>query len=158
MKRVIALLLALMLVLLLSAPAFALTTESDKHDIHVTVFGLDQPYVNRIWAVTDRGAVTNIVVWDTEDHSWALDGNAVLKPNHKYELVIRVTYVVGDVYINGVEDTRNWSFGDIGTQDCYATGRLYFTTPNFAPWQYCPYPCFGFGWYIPPMWGFWRCW
>ena len=157
MKRAITLLLALMLVLLLSAPAFAITTAADKQDIHVTVFGLDQPYTDRIWAVSDIGKVEFIQVWDGGTCISGNSGSHVMERGHKYELIIRVSTVVGDVYINGVENTRVWSWGDWGTPECYATGRYYFTTPNFAPWQYGFFPCFG--WYMPPVWGFgWRCW
>lgn len=161
MKKIISLLLAIILVFALSAPAFAITTKADMRDIHITVFGLDQPYTDRVWAVSNIGKVEFVQIWDGGKCVSGVEGSHVMLPNHEYMVLVRVSGAVGEVYINGIEHSRAWAFGDWGTPECNSTGQYDFRTSNFAPWQYCQYPCFGwgFGWYMPPMWGFgWRCW
>ena len=149
MKRFLSLLLTLLLLCSLTS-AFAYTTPADKQDIHVTVYGINQPFVSGVWAVTDRGRVDFVQVWDIEGHNVCLKPWEMMQPGHKYEVTVRVSTVVGDVYINGTECTRVWSWGDLGTPECYATGEYEFTTPTWF------IPCWG---WMPcvPMWG-WRCW
>lgn len=122
MKKIIALLLTLV-ILCSATTAFAYDMSEDAAT-YVAVYGLDQPFVSRVWAVTSQGRIDHVQVWDMEKgnvhclKSWEL-----MQPGHDYEINIKVVGVTGDIYINGVSCWHVKAYGDKGTDNRYVTGE-----------------------------------
>lgn len=144
MKKALCLILALVMALSLSASAFAANMNEDK-PTYVTVYGLNQPYTDRIWAVSSQGYVSLIQVWDGGTCISGNEGNHIMLPNHDYRIVVRVVGVTGDIYINGTSCWAVKSYGDYGTADRFVTGKTTFSTPEyFCPlWGFWGFPCWG---------------
>lgn len=159
MKKFISLLLVIIAaVSCFSLAAFADYDMSEDAPTYVTVYGLDQPYTDRIWAVTSQGYIEHIQVWDGGKCISGASGNHIMQPNHRYEINIKVVGVTGDIYINSVSCWHAKSYGVHGSTDRWVVGEYNFSTPEY--FGYCPaWNCWG--WYNPwfsyaPMWG-WRC-
>lgn len=164
MKKTISFLLLLLLMCAVISPcASAAQYDPTKtyvyDDIYVTVYGLDQPFVSRIWAVSNAGTIEFVDILG--DDGFSMDKNAVLKPNHTYGVRVRVHGMAGgNLYINGGNaHTKRYTLGD-NDENAWSQGVTEFTTPEYFNCWGC-YPCWGWGWYNPwmpyaPMWG-WRC-